>query len=86
MKARVSIDVMLKEGILDPQGKTVEENLPSMGFEGVGGVRVGKHIEFEIEAPSRDEAARTVEEMARRLLSNPVIEDFSFRFEDATEA
>ena len=85
MKARVSIDVMLKEGILDPQGKTIEENLPSMGFQGVGGVRVGKHIELEIEAASREDAARAVEEMARRLLSNPVIEDFTYRFEDATD-
>lgn len=80
-KSRVAIDVMLKEGILDPQGKTVEENLPSLGFNGVGGVRVGKHIELEIEATSKEDAARQVEDMAARLLSNPVIEDFSYRFE-----
>jgi phosphoribosylformylglycinamidine synthase len=84
MKARVSIDVMLKEGILDPQGKTVEENLPSMGFDGVSGVRIGKHIELEIEAADRDAVAGQVEEMARRLLSNPVIEDFTYRVEDGT--
>jgi phosphoribosylformylglycinamidine synthase len=82
MKARIAIDVMLKDGILDPQGKTVEENLPSLGFEGVSGVRVGKHIELEIEAQSRDEALARVEEMSRRLLSNPVIEDFSYRVEE----
>jgi phosphoribosylformylglycinamidine synthase PurS subunit len=82
VKARIAIDVMLKDGILDPQGKTVEESLPSLGFEGVSGVRVGKHIELEIEAPSRDEAVARVEEMSRRLLSNPVIEDFSYRVEE----
>ena len=49
MKARVAIDVMLKDGILDPQGKTVQESLPSLGFEGVEGVRIGKHIELEVE-------------------------------------
>ena len=81
MKLRAQIDVMLKEGILDPQGKTVEDNLPSLGFTGVSGVRVGKHIELEIEAASRDEAAQQVEDMAKRLLSNPVIEDFTYRFE-----
>ena len=81
MKARVSIDVMLRDGILDPQGKTVEENLPSLGFEGVSGVRVGKHIELEIEAPDKDEAARRVEEMSKRILSNPVIEDFTYSIE-----
>jgi phosphoribosylformylglycinamidine synthase len=82
VKARVLIDVMLKDGILDPQGKTVEENLPSLGFEGVSGVRVGKHIELEIEAPSRDDAARRIEDMSRKLLSNPVIEDFTYRIEE----
>ena len=81
MKARVAIDVMLKDGILDPQGKTVEENLPSLGFEGVSGVRVGKHIELEIVASSREEAVARIEEMSRRLLSNPVIEDFTYRLE-----
>jgi phosphoribosylformylglycinamidine synthase len=84
MKARVHIDVMLKEGILDPQGKTVEDNLPSLGFEGVSGVRVGKHIELEIDAPDRARAEAQVEEMTQRLLSNPVIEDFTYRIEDGT--
>jgi phosphoribosylformylglycinamidine synthase subunit PurS len=82
MKARVAIDVMLKEGILDPQGKTVEESLPSLGFEGVSGVRIGKHIALEIEAPSREDLERQIEEMSRRFLSNPVIEDFTFRIDD----
>ncbi|MGZ4213828.1 MAG: phosphoribosylformylglycinamidine synthase subunit PurS [Actinomycetota bacterium] len=82
MKARVAIDLMLKEGILDPQGKTVEENLPSLGFDGVSGVRVGKHIELEVDAPTRDEVVARVEEMSRRFLSNPVIEDFTYRIED----
>ncbi len=81
MKARVSIDVMLKEGILDPQGKTVEENLPKLGFEGATGVRIGKHIELEIEAADRTAAESQVEEMTRRLLSNPVIEDFTYRID-----
>lgn len=85
MKARVAIDVLLKDGILDPQGKTIEENLPSLGFEGVSEVRVGKHIELVVEAPSRDELASRVEEMSRRFLSNPVIEDFTFRVEDGSD-
>ena len=81
MKARVAIDVMLKEGILDPQGKTVEDNLPKLGFAGATGVRIGKHIELELEAPSREAAAALVEEMARRLLSNAGIEDFTYRID-----
>ena len=84
MKARVSIDVMLKDGILDPQGKTVEESLPSLGFGGVSGVRIGKHISLELEGGTRDDVARQVEEMSRRFLSNPVIEDFTYRIEDGS--
>lgn len=84
MKARVRIDVMLKEGILDPQGKTVEESLPALGFSGVTGVRIGKHIELEIEGESRGQIEATIEEMSRRFLSNPVIEDFTFRIEDGS--
>ena len=85
MRARVAIDVMLKDGILDPQGKTVEESLPSLGFQGVTGVRIGKHIALELEANTRDEIARQIEEMSRRFLSNPVIEDFTYRIEDGSE-
>ena len=84
MKARVAIDVMLRDGILDPQGKTIEDNLPSLGFEGVSEIRVGKHIELVVEASSRDEVVARVEEMSRRFLSNPVIEDFTFRVEDGS--
>ncbi len=85
VKVRALIDVMLKEGILDPQGQTVERNLPSLGFEGVSGVRIGKHIELEIEGESRDAIQAQVEAMARRLLSNPVIEEFTYRLENGGE-
>lgn len=78
---RARIDVMLRDGILDPQGATVQQNLPSLGFEGVRGVRIGKHIEFELDAADEAAAAKQVEEMARRLLSNPVIEDFTYTLE-----
>ncbi len=66
----------LKAGLLDPQGKAVEGALPAMGWTNVAGVRVGKHVELTIDAESESAAREQVEEMARRLLSNPVIEDF----------
>lgn len=75
MKVRVAIDVMLKDGILDPQGKTVEDALPSLGYRGVEGVRIGKHIELVVEGDSLEQIRAEVEEMTRRFLSNPVIED-----------
>jgi phosphoribosylformylglycinamidine synthase len=76
MKHRFEVLVSLKPGLLDPQGKAVEGSLPAMGWTNVSNVRVGKHIELTIEADSEDAAREQVQEMAHRLLSNPVIEDF----------
>lgn len=73
----------LKDGLLDPQGKAIEGSLPTMGWSNVSGVRVGKHIELIVEADDEAAARRQVEEIAERLLSNPVIEDF--RIVDAEE-
>ena len=71
---RVAVDVMLKREILDPQGQAVERALPELGFEGVSGVRVGKHVELDVEAGDPEAAARQV---AEALLANPVIEEFT---------
>ena len=78
---RVHIDVMLKDEILDPQGQAVERSLPGLGFDGVGNVRIGKHVELEV-ADDVDVAV-TVERLADRLLANPVIERFTWRIADA---
>ena len=71
-----NVNVMLKEGIADPQGQTIERALPALGFDGVAEVRVGKRIRLEVEAADAQEARRRVEQMCERLLSNPVIESF----------
>jgi phosphoribosylformylglycinamidine synthase len=76
VKYRFELIVSLKEGLLDPQGKAVQDALPTLGWSNVSEVRVGKHIELLVEADSRTEARAQVEEMARKFLSNPVIEDF----------
>jgi phosphoribosylformylglycinamidine synthase subunit PurS len=68
--------VRLKPGLLDPQGKAVEGSLPAMGWTNVSAVRVGKHVELTVDAADEAAARTQVEEMATRLLSNPVIEDF----------
>jgi len=68
--------VRLRPGLLDPQGKAVEGSLPAMGWTNVSAVRVGRHVELTIDAEDEATARAQVEEMARRLLSNPVIEDF----------
>jgi phosphoribosylformylglycinamidine synthase subunit PurS len=69
--------VSLKEGLLDPQGKAVQDALPTMGWSNVTDVRVGKHVQLTVEAPDEAAARAQVDDMARRLLSNPVIEDFT---------
>jgi phosphoribosylformylglycinamidine synthase subunit PurS len=73
------VDVMLKEGIADPQGQTIERALPALGMTGVAGVRVGKSIELTIDASDRSEARSRVTEMCERLLANPVIETYEVR-------
>lgn len=78
--ARVHIDVMLKDELLDPQGQALERALPSLGFQGVGEVRVGKHIEVELDEGDGDLDTQ-VQHMADKLLANPVIEQFSYHVE-----
>jgi len=67
--------VTLKDGLADPQGKAVESALPALGWSNVGHVRVGKHIRLQVDANDASSARAQVQEMATRLLSNPVIED-----------
>jgi len=76
MKHRFEVVVSLKPGLLDPQGRAVEGALPAMGWTNVSAVRVGKHIELTVDAESEEEAVSQVDEIARRLLSNPVIENY----------
>ena len=74
MKARVHI--MLKTGVLDPQGEAVRHALGSMGFDGVEGVRQGKVIELELTETDQDKARAEVTRMCEDLLANTVIERY----------
>ena len=74
MKATVT--VMLKSGVLDPQGKAIGHALHTLGFSAVGEVRAGKVIELELAETDPERARAAVEEMARRLLANTVIESY----------
>jgi phosphoribosylformylglycinamidine synthase len=76
VKRLFEIVVTLKDGLLDPEGKTIQDSLPTMGWSNVSDVRVGKHIELTVDAATEEEATSLVQEIAQRLLSNPVIEDF----------
>ena len=74
MKAKV--EVFLKPGVLDVQGKAIEGALHGLGFADVSGVRVGKTIEFDLKATTADAAEVEVKSMCERLLANTVIEGY----------
>jgi phosphoribosylformylglycinamidine synthase len=79
--ARVVVDVMLKPEILDPQGKAVHGALPRLGFDGITDVRQGKRFELEVDELT-DARLAEIHEIAEKLLSNPVIEDYAVRVEE----
>jgi phosphoribosylformylglycinamidine synthase PurS subunit len=72
---KASVLIRPKEGILDPQGQAVEQSLRKLGFA-VGHARVGRLVDFEVEASSVEEARARVDEMCKQLLANPLIESY----------
>jgi phosphoribosylformylglycinamidine synthase len=73
------VEVSLKPGLLDPQGKAIEGSLPALGWSNVSDVRVGKYVRLVVDATDLEAATTQVGDMSRRLLSNPVIEDAVIR-------
>ena len=72
---------MLKNGVLDPQGKAVQHALGSLGFDGVNDVRQGKVIELELDESDAEKARENVEQMCKGLLANTVIENYAIEIE-----
>lgn len=83
MPYAVQVEVQLRAGVADPQGSTIERAVPTLGFEGVHDVRVGKSIRFVIDAVDEATARAQVQEMCDRFLTNPVIEDAAITIEAA---
>ncbi len=82
----VLVEVMPKEGILDPQGKAVGNALRQMGYEEVGEVKIGKIIRLELDETDPDKARARAEEMGRQLLANPNVERFRVVFPEEAVA
>jgi phosphoribosylformylglycinamidine synthase PurS subunit len=78
---RVRIKVTLKSGVLDPQGKAIQNALGALGFTGVNDVRQGKYIELDLAATDEAAARRQVERMCKELLANPVIENYAYEIQ-----
>ncbi|MDD5016246.1 MAG: phosphoribosylformylglycinamidine synthase subunit PurS [Atribacterota bacterium] len=77
----VKIYVTLKKGLLDAQGKATQNALGSLGFKEVEEVRMGKYINIKMKGQNQQMVIQRVEEMGKRLLANPVIEDFNYEVE-----
>ena len=73
---KIKVIVTLKNGVLDPQGKAIQQTLNSMGFEAVNDVRQGKYFDIEVKENNEKKAKAEVEEMCKKLLANLVIEDY----------
>jgi phosphoribosylformylglycinamidine synthase subunit PurS len=82
MKFEAQVEVTHRPGILDPAGATVERALPALGWANVSQVGIGKSIRLVIEAPDEAAATAQVDEMCRRILTNPVIEDYDVRLRE----
>ena len=80
MKAKVYISY--KEGILDPQGKTVNHALDSIGIKNITSVRIGKYIEISFDNISKEQAEAVTDESCRKLLANPNTETYHFELEE----
>jgi phosphoribosylformylglycinamidine synthase PurS subunit len=77
----VRITVTLRKSILDPQGKAVEHAISMLGYKDVTDVRMGKLIEFKVNSLNEEDAKRTADELCKKLLANPVMEDYKFTIE-----
>tara|TARA_B100000941_G_C28132935_1_gene363826 strand:- start:210 stop:443 length:234 start_codon:yes stop_codon:yes gene_type:complete len=73
---KIKVIVTLKNGVLDPQGKAIQQTLNSMGFKNIDEVRQGKFFDIEVNETDEKKAKSHVEEMCKKLLANLVIEDF----------
>ncbi len=73
---KVKVIVTLKSGVLDPQGKAIQQTLNGMGFENVKDVRQGKYFDIDIDESDEQKAKQSAEEICKKLLANQVIEDF----------
>ena len=79
---RAKIYINLKKSVMDPQGTTVQHALETLGYEGIDNVRMGKYVEMDISKEKREAAEKQVDEMCDKLLSNPVIEKYTFEMEE----
>lgn len=79
---KVNVIVKRRPKILDPQGKAVEQGAKMLGFGNINGTRIGKYIEFFVNANDRETADKEIKEYCEKLLANPIMEDFEYTVEE----
>lgn len=75
---KVSVYVTPKRGVVDPQGAVIERALPALGHSGASDIRVGRYITLQVDGSDPEKIEADVDDMCRRLLANPIIEDYRF--------
>lgn len=83
MKFKAEIDVMPLDALLDPQGKAVTNSMKNIGLSEIDGVRIGRHVRLFVEAASKDVAEQKVEEACKKLLSNQIMESYTYSVSQA---
>lgn len=83
MKFIAEIDVMPHKALLDPQGKAVSGSMKNLGLPEIGNVRIGKHIQLEVEAESEEAARQKVDKACKDLLANPIMEGYVYELTSA---
>jgi phosphoribosylformylglycinamidine synthase PurS subunit len=83
MKFKAEIDVMPLDALLDPQGKAVTSSMKNIGLPEIDGVRIGRHIRLFVDAASKEEATSKVDTACQKLLSNQIMESYTFDLVEA---
>lgn len=83
MKFIAQIDVMPQKALLDPQGKAVSGSMKNLGHSNITNVRIGKHIQLEVEAGSEEEARAQVDDVCKKMLANLIMETYTFSLHTA---
>lgn len=79
---KVQVIIKRRPSILDPQGKAVEKGAFHMGLTNIKDTRIGKFVEFNVEASDKEQAVKDIEEYCHKLLSNPIMEDYEYKMEE----
>ena len=79
MKFSIHINIMPQEALLDPQGKTVENNTSKLGIDNISNIRIGKHVSLEINSEDKKQAEETVKKICNQLLVNQITEQYSYK-------